>query len=45
MILDRKTEVPVFYMDIMSPSLRDILKAVLQDVRGVSLAEDMPSVR
>ncbi|KAF2182673.1 P-loop containing nucleoside triphosphate hydrolase protein [Zopfia rhizophila CBS 207.26] len=32
------------YIDIKSELLRDILKEILQDVRGVSLAEDMPTL-
>ena len=41
---DNKTKFPIIYIDIKSQSLRDILEAVLQNVRGISLAEEMPSV-
>lgn len=42
--LDKKTSDPVFYVDIKSERLRDILRTVLQDVHGVSLREDKPQV-
>ena len=41
---DKSTKEPTSYIDIKSELLRDILRVILQDVRLVSLAEDMPSV-
>ena len=41
---DKKTKNPTVYIDVKSELLRDTLRTVLRDVRGVSLAEDMPSV-
>jgi hypothetical protein len=42
--LDRKSEEVIPYIDIKSEGLRDILRAVLQDVKAISLMEDKPSV-
>ncbi|OCL11968.1 hypothetical protein AOQ84DRAFT_373497 [Glonium stellatum] len=41
---ERKTEKATNYMDINSEGLRDILRAVLEDVRGISLREDRLSI-
>ena len=38
--LDKKTFEQVFYVDIKSEGLRDILRIVLRDVHGLSLRED-----
>lgn len=35
---------PTFYVDIKSEGLRDILRTVLQDVNGICLREDKPTV-
>ncbi len=43
-ILDKKTSDPTFYVDIKSEVLRDILRAVLIEVRGINLREDKPAV-
>ncbi|KAA6414807.1 MAG: hypothetical protein FRX48_01557 [Lasallia pustulata] len=37
---NRKTFKQVFYVDIKSEGLRDVLRIVLRDVRGLSLGED-----
>ncbi|KAL2058743.1 hypothetical protein ABVK25_000034 [Lepraria finkii] len=42
--IDNKPSDPVFYIDVKSDKLRDILRTVLQDVHGVSLREDKPAV-
>ncbi|KAF2174657.1 P-loop containing nucleoside triphosphate hydrolase protein [Zopfia rhizophila CBS 207.26] len=42
--IDKSTKEPTSYIDIKSELLRDILSVILQDVRVVSLAEDMPSI-
>ena len=42
--LDKETKDTTTYVDIKSKCLRDILRAVLQDVRGISLKEDKLSV-
>jgi len=34
----------IVYVDIKLPGLRDILRAVLKDIKWVSLADDKPSV-
>jgi hypothetical protein len=41
---DKTTKDPTSYIDIKSELLRDILREILQDVRGITLAEDMPTV-
>jgi len=43
-LVDKTTKDTTSYIDIKSEYLRDILRETLQDVRGVSLAEDMPTV-
>lgn len=40
----KRTKNPTFFIDVKSESLRNDLRTVLRDVRGISLAEDMPSV-
>jgi hypothetical protein len=40
---DKKTGDPTFYVDVKSEELRDILRVILRDVRGVSLNEDKPA--
>lgn len=37
---DKETCEQVFYIDIKSERLRDVLRIVLQEVRGLSLRED-----
>ncbi|KAF2184285.1 hypothetical protein K469DRAFT_688770 [Zopfia rhizophila CBS 207.26] len=43
-LTDKTTKDTTSYIDIKSELLRDILKEILQDVRGISLSEDMPTV-
>jgi hypothetical protein len=43
-IVDKTTNDPTYYIDVKSEILCEILREILEDVRGVSLAEDMPSV-
>ena len=33
------------YVDVKSKGLRDVLRKVLKDIRGICLREDKPSVR
>ena len=42
--LDRKTDDPIFYIDIKSQELRDILRNMLRNINGVCLREDKPTV-
>ncbi|KAL9004824.1 MAG: hypothetical protein Q9188_002368 [Gyalolechia gomerana] len=42
--IDKKTSEPVFYVDIKSEKLRDILRTVLQNIHGISLREDKPQI-
>ncbi|KAH8797832.1 hypothetical protein F5884DRAFT_825515 [Xylogone sp. PMI_703] len=42
--VDKKTAVSTYYVEIKSITLQDILKTVLQDVKGVSLQEDKPQI-
>jgi hypothetical protein len=42
--LDKETKNQIQYIDIKSPGLRDILRKVLQDVQGICLYEEKPSV-
>ncbi|KAF2726605.1 P-loop containing nucleoside triphosphate hydrolase protein, partial [Polyplosphaeria fusca] len=42
--VDKTTKDTTSFIDIKSESLRDILRKILEDVRGVSRAEDMPTV-
>lgn len=44
-IPDKQTFEQVFYIDIKSDGLRDVLRIVLRDVRGLSLREDKVTVR
>jgi len=39
-ILDKETFEQVFYIDIKLDRLRDVLRVVLREVRGLSLRED-----
>jgi hypothetical protein len=41
----KKTQETTSYIDIKSASLRDILREICKDIRGVSLADITPSVR
>lgn len=41
---DKTTKDTTSYIDIKSEPLRDSLRIILRDVRGISLAEDMPSI-
>jgi hypothetical protein len=41
---DKETFEQVYYVDIKSEGLRDILRIVLRDVRGLSLREDQITV-
>lgn len=43
-LLDRNSEEVMPYIDIKSEGLRDVLRAVLQDVKAISMMEDKPSV-
>jgi hypothetical protein len=43
--IDRFTQKTTSHVDIKSTWLRDILRDVCRDIRGVSLASSMPSVR
>ncbi|PKX91221.1 uncharacterized protein P174DRAFT_454055 [Aspergillus novofumigatus IBT 16806] len=42
--VDRNSNAVMTYVDIKSEGLREILRAVLQDVKAISLMEDKPSV-
>jgi hypothetical protein len=42
--LNKETKELIFYVNIKSEELRDILKEVLKDVYGVSLIKDKPFV-
>jgi hypothetical protein len=42
--LDKETKNQIQYIDIKSSGLRDVLRKVLQDVQGICLHEEMPSV-
>lgn len=42
--LDKKTSNPMFYIDIKSEKLRDILRTVLHDIHGVFLRENKPQI-
>lgn len=44
LLLDRISEEVRVYVDIKSEGMRDVLRAVLQDVKAISLMEDKPSV-
>lgn len=41
-MLDKKISDSVFYVDIKSEKLRDVLRTVLRDIHDVSLNEDKP---
>jgi hypothetical protein len=41
---DRTTEKQTHHVDIKSEGLRDVLRSVLQDVKGICLRETKPSV-
>lgn len=43
--LDRKTNDPTFYIDIKSEELRDIVRTILRDVKGICLGDDKPTVQ
>ena len=43
-IPDKETFEQVFYIDIKSDRLRDVLRVVLREVRGLSLREDKITV-
>ncbi|KAF4628690.1 hypothetical protein G7Y89_g9463 [Cudoniella acicularis] len=40
--INRETKDPIFYIDIKSEDLRDVLREVLKDVYRISLLEDKP---
>ena len=42
--VDKETKNQIQYVDIKSSGLRDILRKVLQDVQGICLHEEKPSV-
>ena len=44
-VADRKTLVPTTYIDVKSKDLQAVLVEVLEDVRGICLREDKPTVR
>jgi hypothetical protein len=41
---DRTSEKQTHHVDIKSEGLRDVLRAVLEDVKGICLREEKPSV-
>jgi hypothetical protein len=41
---DKETAEATAYVDIKSPGLRDILRAVLKDIRTVDVGADKPAV-
>ena len=43
--IDKKTEKRTHHIDIKSEGLRDVLRSVLQDVKGICLREEKPSVQ
>lgn len=43
--IDESTYEQIFYVDIKSEGLRDILRVVLKDLRGISLREAELTVR
>jgi hypothetical protein len=45
MIEDKKTTEPTIFIDVNSEHLREVLKVVLKDVKGINLREDKLSVR
>lgn len=44
-VVDKETLAPISYIDIKSKELQEILMSVLEDVRGICLREDKPTVR
>jgi hypothetical protein len=42
--LDKETKNQIQYIDIKSSGLRNVLRKVLQDVQGICLHEEKPSV-
>jgi hypothetical protein len=42
--VDRETKKRTHHLDIKSEGLRDVLRSVLQDVKGICLREEKPSV-
>ena len=42
--LDKEIKSQIQYIDVKSSGLRDILRKVLQDVQGICLHEETPSV-
>jgi hypothetical protein len=45
MIEDKKTAEPIIFIDVNSGHLREVLKTVLEDVKGINLREDKLSVQ
>jgi hypothetical protein len=45
MIEDKKTAEPTTFIDVNSENLREVLKTVLEDVKGINLREDKLSVQ
>jgi hypothetical protein len=45
MIEDKKTAEPTIFIDVNSEHLREVLKTVLEDVKGINLREDKLSVQ
>ena len=43
--LDKKTLDPTYYVEIKSEGLRNILRAILRDIRTVNLNQDMSTVK
>jgi hypothetical protein len=43
--VDRTTEKQTHHIDIKSEGLRDVLRSVLKDVKGICLREEKPSVQ
>lgn len=44
MRIDKKTNDATYFIDVKSEGLRDILRSVMQDVKGTCLKEDKPTV-
>lgn len=42
--INKKTKDSISYIDVKSEGLRDVLRKVLKDIRGICLREDKPLV-
>jgi hypothetical protein len=45
MIKDKKTAEPTIFINVNSEHLQEVLKTVLEDVKGINLREDKLSVQ